>query len=608
MEDCQAEVEDLSPLHLLADEIVELILCNTQLDHADVVSFSSTCTRFQAISTSQELWKRKILQRWPTLSELAQHEVAHEDGWFDLFKLRFKIGRTVQHLVKRLSPLYYHLDDVSNEGFAGFKELFLKDDFLHSRFIQDELLAIINDENQNDQLTKKYYAGKAIRYVQHHVSSTTWRDFLAKPNEEQSLETGAILLAQWCQPATQIQQVSIQSEFDQLALKVQVELRNRCPDHPVCFQQIPCRVEMNEDQRRRVVECLNTVLFIQEGYKGNEQDYYDKLNSYINKVIERKTGIPITLSILYTSVAKRLGVSLQPVNFPNHFLMRLHMGPWNEENAATNSADDFIYIDVFNKGRLLHASQCLEISPAVASTTSHYFNSCTHKAVFIRMASNLLRINPHRDDNSGLRNALELYLVLCPDDIEVKLLQARVYLHLNINLQEVLVNLRDISTTSAVQESVIAHLSYRTRVRELLNRASQTAEIRAKKRDENSEVKFSVGMIMKHKRYNYVCLIYGWDSTCKMPQEWIMQMGVYNLPHKDKQPFYNVLVEDGTNRYAAQENLEFAPQPHKVMHPDVGRYFNKYCGNFYMANSELGKRYPDDLPVTVAEVSVFYYS
>ena len=53
-------------------------------------------------------------------------------------------------------------------------------------------------------------------------------------------------------------------------------------------------------------------------------------------------------------------------------------------------------------------------------------------------------------------------------------------------------------------------------------------------------------------RYDYDCVIYGWDSKCEATRDWIKQMGVDRLPNKDKQPFYNVLVSDGTNRYAAE--------------------------------------------------------
>ena len=59
-------------------------------------------------------------------------------------------------------------------------------------------------------------------------------------------------------------------------------------------------------------------------------------------------------------------------------------------------------------------------------------------------------------------------------------------------------------------------------------------------------------MYMYHCRYDYYCVIYGWDYTCEMTEAWIHQMGVNQLPLGPSQPFYNVLVNDGTNRYAAQ--------------------------------------------------------
>ena len=58
-------------------------------------------------------------------------------------------------------------------------------------------------------------------------------------------------------------------------------------------------------------------------------------------------------------------------------------------------------------------------------------------------------------------------------------------------------------------------------------------------------------------RYNYLCVIYGWDNECIMTEEWKIQMGIYNLKSKDKQPFYNVLVDDGSTRYAAQGHFFF---------------------------------------------------
>ena len=71
-------------------------------------------------------------------------------------------------------------------------------------------------------------------------------------------------------------------------------------------------------------------------------------------------------------------------------------------------------------------------------------------------------------------------------------------------------------------------------------------------------------------------------------------MGVDKLVNKDKQPFYNVLVSDGSNRYAAQENIS-PIKPEEVTHPEVGKYFDSFQPTSgYIANKQLEKAYPDE--------------
>lgn len=86
--------------------------------------------------------------------------------------------------------------------------------------------------------------------------------------------------------------------------------------------------------RRRVADdafaqqklaALNRHLFNELGFSGNAGDYYDPRNSYLNQVLERRTGIPITLSILYMEIGRRLGLRLQGVSFPGHFLVKLRV-------------------------------------------------------------------------------------------------------------------------------------------------------------------------------------------------------------------------------------------------------------------------------------------
>lgn len=90
----------------------------------------------------------------------------------------------------------------------------------------------------------------------------------------------------------------------------------------------------------RMIAALNTVLFKELGFQGNRSEYYDPKNSFLNDVITRKKGIPISLSVVYMEVARRVGLSLEGIGFPGHFLVKYDDG------------DVEILIDVFDGGEI----------------------------------------------------------------------------------------------------------------------------------------------------------------------------------------------------------------------------------------------------------------
>ncbi len=98
-----------------------------------------------------------------------------------------------------------------------------------------------------------------------------------------------------------------------------------------------------------VIEGINEVLFVQEGMRGNSEDYYDPRNSYLNEVLDRKLGIPISLSVLYMEVAKRINFPIHGIGFPGHFLVKHVVG--NRD----------IIIDTFELGRILTPNDCQEL-------------------------------------------------------------------------------------------------------------------------------------------------------------------------------------------------------------------------------------------------------
>ena len=101
-----------------------------------------------------------------------------------------------------------------------------------------------------------------------------------------------------------------------------------------------------EDGPEALIEQLNHFLFAEEGYRGNTENYYDPRNSFLNEVLERKLGIPITLSLVYLALAERVGLAMRGVGMPAHFIVKL-MGSERE-----------IFVDPFHAGAILTRDDC----------------------------------------------------------------------------------------------------------------------------------------------------------------------------------------------------------------------------------------------------------
>ncbi|XP_076108140.1 F-box only protein 21-like [Mytilus galloprovincialis] len=573
----------------LPNEIIELILHDNDLECRDITSISSTCMRLRTLCQSNELWRRQLQLRWPNLLKRYSRTKSHD--WLKEYKICHVTPKKVAAMVDQLSPAYYQVDEVSKEGFSEFVVLLEENEA--GPIILDTLLDIVNSEkDKHKNLTRKFYATKVIRHITLKHLTTKWKEHIQLPVDHQSLETGAVMLAQWCQPSLSITENEISDQLDVIAAKVITQ----CP--PVIAEKInngrTC--ELTPPQQRTVLENVNQVLYYDIGFHGNSEDYYNEKNSYINQVLNLKSGIPITLSIVYISVAKRLGIELHPVNFPSHFLIK-----WKEHPMGTPE-NQYTYIDAYEKGRFLTQ---VELStriglPEEMANLAELCRSVPPVMVYQRMTRNLIIIGRQQGFGQGqllgLRNAMELYLVISPDDAEVLMLQARVNLHLNVDLTDVIDNLQRTESFDN-RQALVAHLLEEAR-RQMLNYESERKKKRkVKQRSDNPNVAFAVGMVMRHRRYNYMCAIYGWDSKCQASQEWIYQMGVNHLPKKDKQPFYNVLVDDGSNRYAAQENLEIPDSVPEIAHPEVGKYFHEFSGNHYIPNNEKLSEYPGDMEI-----------
>ena len=150
--------------------------------------------------------------------------------------------------------------------------------------------------------------------------------------------------------------------------------------------------------------ALSEYLFDEVGFRGNREDYYDPRNSFLNEVLSRRLGIPITLSLIYIEVGKRLGVPLVGVGMPGHFLVRI------------GSGQEDVMIDPFHRGILLSEKECAQRLQEVAGATvpwdRSYLAPVSNRELIERLLRNLRGIYLRRHDEPRALRATEWLLTL----------------------------------------------------------------------------------------------------------------------------------------------------------------------------------------------------
>ena len=153
------------------------------------------------------------------------------------------------------------------------------------------------------------------------------------------------------------------------------------------------------------LNVLSEYLFDELGFSGNRADYYDSRNSLLNDVLRRRLGIPITLSLVYIEVGKRLGVPLVGIGMPGHFLVR---------HADVQD----LYVDAFHGGIMLSEQECAQRLQESTGTAVPWSPSLlepvTRREFVARMLRNLKGIYIHRQDHSRALAIIESLMLLEP--------------------------------------------------------------------------------------------------------------------------------------------------------------------------------------------------
>jgi regulator of sirC expression with transglutaminase-like and TPR domain len=169
------------------------------------------------------------------------------------------------------------------------------------------------------------------------------------------------------------------------------------------------RARVPEDSTEaELISALNRFLFEEQGFGPNVDDYYDPRNSYLNEVLDRRVGIPITLSILYIEVGRRVGLPLQGVSFPGHFLVKCKLA---EGMVILDPYCGGISLSLQDLQHRLREARGGEVSRAIVAGM---LVSASKKDILVRMLRNLKAIYLEQKDYARALSIIDWIVVLLP--------------------------------------------------------------------------------------------------------------------------------------------------------------------------------------------------
>jgi regulator of sirC expression with transglutaminase-like and TPR domain len=211
-------------------------------------------------------------------------------------------------------------------------------------------------------------------------------ELIRRPQGEFRLAEGALLIAQEEYPT--LEMGDYLSRLDTIAAHISARLG---------FELEP----------RRIVAEMNAYLFDDQGFRGNEGDYYDARNSFLNDVLDRKMGIPITLAVLYLDIGRNVGLPIVGVGLPGHFIVQY------SAQAAP------FWIDPFYGGQILTPADCAsrlaQVYGQVVPWQDAYLHAVSDHDILARMLNNLKAIYVQRHDYGRALATVERLILLLPD-------------------------------------------------------------------------------------------------------------------------------------------------------------------------------------------------
>lgn len=282
--------------------------------------------------------------------------------------------------ISELNHLIKLLDDEDEDIYNSVRERFIS----HGKNTSEFLRAFLNDEN----ILIKKRANEIISTINFdNIKNELIR--LSNSESDELLENSMIALAEFGYPSTDKNE--IKKNLDEMSEEIRERLRAINADY-MKLQPV------------QTLNVINDYLFSERGFRGNTENYFETDNSYINKVLERKTGNPVTLSVIYLLISKRMKIPVSGINLPGHFILKYEKG--TEE----------YFIDPFNNGIIISLREASEFIENIGMSNEEfksipYLKTASDKEIILRVMRNL--IEAYKKENDIGRSMQIENLMLC---------------------------------------------------------------------------------------------------------------------------------------------------------------------------------------------------
>jgi F-box protein 21 len=453
---------------------------------------------------------------------------------------------------------------------------------------------LLDTYHTTNNLTFKYFAKKVLYRIHTKQVYKEWEELLEHIDDCLMIH-GVLLLSKTRNIDLDITE-EVWKPLDQIVANIVKRAKDLNVDTTVESEQL--------------FDIVNQELFDVAGFHGDSENYYKLDNCFIDSAIRNKAGIPITLCAIYQYLClKAFNIHLLPIGAPAHFILK-----WEKGNR---------FIDVFNGGIQMTMNRCVEniiehvpfnANPDEQNILNTYLkHALSNRLVFLRMLANIIGFSTRQ---YGLMRDEEVIPFL---SISL-LLDGHNYLHRILRLEKTM-NYPDMLDIAIADHDFLAqHINQvgqlyaidmiwrllnkvrviveRTRVQ--LQEEPDRPEQTRRDSPNDSKVLYKVGQLIRHRKYSYRGVVFGWDRKCLMQEEWIRQMGVTS--QQKEKPFYHVLVhfEDRPNQttYVATDNIQIVSgtDVQEVENEEIGRYFTHLDmeKGMYVPNNLTRYQYPDD--------------